>query len=153
VTNERRLTPEGVELARSGAVDASAFLPPWTSLPANVWADETKPFVPSRYAVCYSQSRQAKPGAANAGYEDPSTVLRFFPAQARAILRGKDHSYERSVGVLVPGPVDCSEVTIDEARVLVDILSDVRVEDSEGDQLLWEIHEVLPHGEWVELGG
>jgi hypothetical protein len=50
---ERRLTPAGVDLVRSGAVDPSAFLGA-PSLPQGAWADpEVKPYAPSRYAVCY----------------------------------------------------------------------------------------------------
>lgn len=157
VVNEQRLTPEGVDLVRSGAVPPRMFLPPYlrADLPAGAYADDViKVFVPSRYAVCfYKESGAANPGTVNGGYEYPSTVLRFFPAQARTILIGKDHSYERSGDFLGPGPIDCSEVTSDEARALDLILSGLRVEDSDGDEIFWEMHEVLPHGEWIAQYG
>jgi hypothetical protein len=125
-------------------------------VPASAWADpEIRAYVPSRYAVCYfMETGDANPGSINDGYEYPSTVaahfgvLGFFPARVQDILRGKDHTYSGS-----PGPLECSEVTTEEARALAAILRGVRVEDSEGDRISWEFHALLPHGEWVETGG
>ena len=157
VVDEQRLTPEGIDLVRSGAVPPRMLLPPnsWSDLPASAWADhETTPFVPSRYAVCfYQESGDASPGTVNGGYEYPSTILRFFPARARDILSDKAHSYQRSGDVFGPGSVECSEVTTDEARELDATLTGLRVEDAQGDQIFWEINALLPHGEWVTQGG
>jgi RNA polymerase sigma factor (sigma-70 family) len=119
----------------------------WSDLPEGAWADHlSKPFVPSKYGVCYTLSGESDwvPG---------TTVLRFFPARARDILRGKDHTNRN---------VPCSEVTTDEARTLLNILGtmvtadiasypdyptpDVRLGDSDGDLIGWAIHMVLPHG-------
>jgi hypothetical protein len=83
-------------------------------------------------------------------YVSPSTVLRFFPAQAREILAGKDHTYPLSAD---QDPLECSEVTTDEARVLDNILRDVRVLDAKGDQIAWQINTLLPHGEWALMFG
>lgn len=151
---ERRLTPEGVDLVRSGAVKPRRFMAGADlhssdlPLPPGTWADpEVRTFVPSRYAVCYYQeSGEANPGALNDGYEYPSRVVGFFPAPARAILLGElTHGQVGS-----PASPECSGVTTDEARALVDILSDVRVEDSEGDEIIWELNMILPHG--VQVG-
>ena len=51
---EQRLTPEGVELLRSGAVSLGGqFENPAQGLPASAWEDRTlRPFVPWRYAAC-----------------------------------------------------------------------------------------------------
>jgi hypothetical protein len=149
--HERRLTPEGVELVRSGAVQAEDLLDAEYApdgsvpvgvhpdeVPANGWEDpELKPFVPSRYSVCYGDY----------GSAEPSTVLPFFPAPARAILQGAA-TFHRD-------QAECSVVTTDEAHALLEILgttssadypTDVTIEDSEGFQIGWEIRMMLPHG-------
>ena len=149
VIGERRLTPEGVELVRSGALPPEAFIGHADEVPLEVTLDvwenpKVKPFVPSRYAVCYSMESGAANYGKMGGYEYPSRVVGFFPAPARAILRGEmsfvaegDHD---------SAPLECSEVTTDEARALVDILSDRSVEDLEGDRIITEITMMLPHG-------
>jgi hypothetical protein len=137
---ERRLTPEGVELVRSGAVKAERFQLSSNPVPADAWEDpEARPYVPARYAICYWMEQ-------GGDYVSPSTVLRFFPAQAREILAGKDNSYQS------PVDLECSEVTTEEARALNNILRDVRVVDAKGDQIDWEINTVFPHGEWFVFG-
>jgi hypothetical protein len=83
-------------------------------------------------------------------YVSPSTVLRFFPVQAREILAGKDHTYQQPP--VDQDPLECSEVTTEEARALVNILRDVSVVDAKGDQIDWEINTVFPHGEWFVFG-
>lgn len=152
--SERRLTPEGVELVRSGAVQPVDFIPP-NEVPADAWEDpEIKPFVPSRYSVCFwMDSGSTRDDVA--GWQDPSRVVGFFPAPARAILREATTTTPR-------GP-KCPEVTTDEARTLLDILGTmnteeshtpyVRVEDSEGDLIHWDIRMVLPHGAQVPCTG
>ena len=147
---ERRLTPEGVDLVRSGDIQARDLLGLASVVPADAWEDpEIKPFVPSRYAVCYWMAKgNGNPGTINNGYEYPSTVLGFLPPQARDILRG-DLSHGE-VGIDDPSSSECSEVTTDEARALEQILSDVRVEDSEGDEIILEFEAILPHG--VKVG-
>ena len=136
---ERRLTPKGVELVRSGTLQARDILDATDGrlpeLPAGAWEVPTaRPYVPSRYSVCFEL---------DTGHADPSTLVRFFPARARAILD------EVTDG--------CAEVTTDEARALFDILGTmssfeqptpdmVRVEDSEGREIYWNIRMMLPHG-------
>jgi hypothetical protein len=157
---ERRLTPEGVELVRSGVVEPERFLVSSNPVPAGAWEDaRIKPYVPYRYAVCYWMKRggdyvspSTLPSATprfRGDYISPSTVLRFFPAQAREILGGNDHTYPP----FDPGPFECSEVTTDEARALDNILRDVRVVDAKGDQIAWQINTLLPHGDWALMFG
>src|SRR4029450_8822430 len=111
------------------------------------WEDpQIKPYVPSRYAVCfYQESGNANPGTINGGYEYPSRGVGFFPARARDILlRATTHTYGHSTDI----PFECSEVTTDEARALDNALRDVKVEDGEGDVIFLEVNTLLPHGEW-----
>ena len=153
---ERRLTPEGVELVRSGAIQADDLWSGSVGIPAELWEDpEIKPFVPSRYAVCYDREG-GNPETINSGYEYPSTVLPFFPAEARAILRGELTHGNVDSGTGDLANPECSEVTIEEARALDEILGGtptsqggsvgVRVEDSEGNKISWELQAILPHG-------
>lgn len=157
---ESHLSPAGVDLVRSGAVVPREFLHHPMSLPANAWADlEIRPYVPSRYAVCYytdhGPTRYEK-----RGYEDPSRVLGFFPAAAQTILRDRQRAYEPA-GLFdgepasdFDGPVAvCSEATTDEARALDEILADVRVEDAEGDEVYRDRHVIFPHGGLLSWGG
>jgi hypothetical protein len=92
---------------RSRAVEPERFLLSSNPVPADAWEDaEIRPYVPSRYAVCYWMERggdYVPPSTLptptprlprlRGDYVSPSTVLRFFPAQARQILAGKDHTY------------------------------------------------------------
>ena len=112
VIGERRLTPEGVELVRSGALQPEAFIghayevP--LEVPLDVWENpKVKPFVPSRYAVCYSMESGAANAGKMGGYEQPSRVVGFFPAPARAILRGETSFVAE--GDHDSAPLECSE--------------------------------------------
>jgi hypothetical protein len=147
--NERRLTPEGVELVRSGAIQAEDLLYA-EDLPAHLWEDpELKPYVPSRYSVCY--------GREGSEPADPSTLLRFFPAPARAILLRAETSHAaRTPPGCNGGEGRSFVVTTDEARALLEILGAmsweaptpgmVRIEDSEGVGIYWAIVMMLPDG-------
>jgi hypothetical protein len=73
---EQRLTPAGVNLVRSGAVEPRDFLIGGFGVPADAWADpESRPYAAARFAVC------------------PSRVRYLLPAPARALLDGKASSY------------------------------------------------------------
>ena len=149
-TTERLLTPEGVELVRSGAVEAADFLTSSSPVPADAWVQaEGRHYAPARYAVCFWQD-DANPDI-NGGYEYPSTVLRFLPAGAREILTDRELTTGTSHPVSGDGKhvVECSGVTTDEARDLYDILYGLGLEDAEGDGIVVEVPELLPHGEWV----
>lgn len=102
---ERRLTPEGVELVRSGAVQPEDVEPP-SNVPESAWEDpEARPYVPSRYVVCLSEE-----------------TMRLLPQRTQDLLGG--YTDEQAV---VRGEVDylagghgvaCPAVTIEEARTL-----------------------------------
>jgi hypothetical protein len=101
---ERRLSPKGVELVRSGAVRPQMFLPPytWADLPAGVWEDHvSKPYVPARYGACFRHTPL-----------DVDAVLDMLPASAQALLRGNDPARNRG----------CLEVSPEEARALEKIM-------------------------------
>lgn len=101
---EQRLTPEGVDLVRSGAVEPIAFLggASQAELPASIWADpEVRLYAPPRYAVCFTRS--------DGDHErdvDPSRVVDLLPAPAQALLRGKE---PRSYEALGNPPLDASK--------------------------------------------
>jgi hypothetical protein len=154
---ERRLTPEAVDLVRSGAISAYDLMPPVsTNVPAGVYADaKARPYAPSKYAVC-----SGDPG----GYEDPARLLRLLPAPAEAVLRGKERTYR-------PGTVDrrhgeavvkCFEVTTEEARVLDQILEEAGFQagveaffgfNRTNDEAGVSFEPILPHGTWHFWGG
>jgi len=89
-------------------------LPSW--LPASAWMDrEPKPFVPSRYSVCYD----TEPGV---GLD---RVLGSFPRSAEERLGSLDRTHELSDRYGPAGmgfEVWCSTVSTDEARSLAEIL-------------------------------
>jgi hypothetical protein len=123
---ERRLTPEGVELVRSGAVEPRQFLTAGgPSLPAGAWADpDARPYVSSKYAVCYARINVAH--GELVGYVDPSRVVSLLPAPAQNLLRGKER--DRGDEGRLRGDRRCSVLTIEEARTLEQILLDAGFE-------------------------
>jgi hypothetical protein len=110
---ERQLTQQGIDLVRSGAVDSSPWL---TGLPESAWADpEYRPYAPSRYAICYRGMGEPI---------DASLAVNGLPASAQVLLRGKERTYdETDTGLGGWPPVACSEVTAEQAHVLVDLLA------------------------------
>jgi hypothetical protein len=144
--SERHLTPEGVDMVRSGALQAADLTPSSSAVPDDLWQDPViKPFVPSRYAVCYMLAEGQVHG--NDGYAFPADVVGFLPQPPRSILEGETTSGE------VRGPSDrpiCSSITTDEARVVIATLRDVTLKDSEGNEILWELRMGLPQG--VHIG-
>jgi hypothetical protein len=142
---ERRLTPEGVRLVRSGVIRAEDLAPPQVlhGVPASAWSDaEARPYAPPMYSVCFSP--------------DPSAVMRLLPAPAEALLRGSgpDSSHGR-----------CLQVTTAQARALDEILSEAGFvpEESPWAAAGWFLREdgnvrvnlrpLLPDGEWLQLSG
>jgi hypothetical protein len=111
---ERRLTPEGIELLRSGVKRLGGqFHGTGSKLPASAWEDpEAKSYVPSRYVVCASHE-----------------TMRFLPQRTqdllhgytneRAVIRGEDEFSRGGPGFA------CPAVTIEEARALDKIFLEV----------------------------
>jgi hypothetical protein len=113
---ERRLSPEGVELVRSGAVKAKDVL--YDDVPSHVWEDrEGKPYVPARYGACFWSVDIPL---------DVEAVLNLLPASAQALLRGSDPARN----------LRCLEVTPEQARSLEEILSEAL--SSRGDLSPWQ---------------
>jgi hypothetical protein len=170
-TYERRLSPAGVDLVRSGAIEPSGFLGACLAcagpaLPAGSWADtEIRQYVPSRYAMCHFELTRFQ----------LSRFLDRLPSFAKEILRGKQQPYRGFTDTIVDagGPaqpelqprIDCWEVTTGDARALDEVLSDAGFDawrstpdgvvafvppaDLGHGTDLW-FTPVLPHGEFAE---
>ena len=115
---EQRLTPEGVELLRSGAVELGRAAKPGRFLPASAWEDpELRSYVPSTYAVC-------------------AGALASLPDPAADLLRSTER-IPASTSRYVEG-AECFELTIDDARALAEILGDAGFDDPQaGDTALY----------------
>jgi hypothetical protein len=132
-TTEQRLTPEGVDLVRSGVIYASDFIcpekppslgglaigcqGPLHEIPPSAWEDSTlRPYVPYGYAICGSgpEERQL------------DRSLGVFPVAAQDLLRGKESA-------------DCFDVTTEDARRLDEILADAgfRIGDNPSSYQRW----------------
>jgi hypothetical protein len=148
------------------------ILEPASVLPARAW-ESRKPraYVPSRYAICYTWARA--PDYFGRSLR-PSRALRVLPAAARDLLHGRARRYD-PFGVL-PEQTVCSEVAIEEARVLYAILSEAEFERdpfASGKTLVGDnvsnnvrfrapppnhtVHisfePILPHGQWEAMPG
>jgi hypothetical protein len=119
---QQRLTPEGVELLRSGAVPLGGqFENPGAQLPRSAWWDvdgvgvrsgrQLRPYVPSKYAACLM-----------GGFEPPYRALDLLPAWAQDLLRRTDRLVKDT---------GCQEVTIEDARALVEVLRDAGFEQGQ----------------------
>ena len=142
---ERRLTPQGIDLVRSGVIQAKDLAPPQVlhGVPASAWSDaEARQYAPPMYSVCFSP--------------DPSAVMRLLPAPAEALLGGSGPD---------PSHVRCLKLTTEDARALDQIMSEVGFvpEESgwaaagwvlrEGDRLRVELVPLWPDGDWLQPSG
>jgi hypothetical protein len=124
-----------------------ALLTDPTSWPASVWADQQiRAYVPTRYSVCSRGFPEV----------EPSRVLALLPEPARDLLGA---GYMKTDGS--KSPVDCSQMTTEEARALAGILDAASglapfpgwlrrsLEDPEvpGSLIVIGFEPVLPHGE------
>ena len=162
---ERRLTPAGLELVRSGALGVGQFNRA-ALVPADVWAEaEWRPYVPAEYAVCHWEQ-----GDTSGQWVAASAVFAELPPAARTLLRDRQRPFtgfsfapaKDPPGLL--GPVECFALTTDEADQLVEVSyrPDVQRYQDEGtflrfvgERLVIEmsITPVMPHGEFVLWGG
>jgi hypothetical protein len=119
---EQRLTPEGVELLRSGAVPLGGqFHNPAQGLPASAWEDpKLRPYVPSRYAICPWHF-----------WGNASRAMSLLPARAQDLLRGTERNF--TTGPPVDESFECFDVTIEDARALAGILRDAGFRGPETD--------------------
>jgi hypothetical protein len=145
---ERRLTPHGVDLVRSG-IDSD-------DLPNSAWADaEARPYAPPLYSVCLWGNDEVPV---------PSAVG-LLPAPAQAQLRGNDPD------PLHPG---CLVMSTEEARAFYDILCEEGLEAASdpggvtpgstvgswllrgaegilGERVGIYLHPLWPDGDWHQL--
>jgi hypothetical protein len=165
---ERRLSPTGVSLVRSGTVDLSEFL--WDaerSLPADAWTDPVaKPYVASKYAVLFWGRPDNGPVTP---LLDATRVVGRLPEPLQALLHGKEQTYPEW-DIFLPGPpyypsvLENSEVTAEEARVLRNALTPFTTEDGSNGvpltdvvghvrEVFIDLRPIFPHGEWAMWGG
>jgi hypothetical protein len=120
---EQRLTRRGVRtLQRRGSAEEALFGFPWRPpypaswLAPDAWADRTiRPFVASRYAICYQGLQRPI---------EPSRILDRLPGPVADLLR--EHPFDvRSVeGWLRGFGGGCSSVSTEHARAVADALED-----------------------------
>jgi hypothetical protein len=144
---ERRLTPESLDLVRSGAIAMRDLTPPQVlhGIPPSAWADDVaRPYAPPRYSVCFSH--------------DPSATMGLLPAPAKTLLSGSGSD---------PSHDGCRVVTADEARALDSILSEAGsfpgeprwagaewfLREGEGVRISIIIMPLLPDGAWLHGKG
>jgi hypothetical protein len=180
---QRRLTPEGVDLVRSGAIDMTGLPPTSRALPAysalrgesmpeDMWADaEEGVWLPSEYAVCAHDLEGETPYP---GLATPIPSLGQFPDQVQALLAGKQRTYhigEHPAGVLEePLVVECFALTSEDAYTLVELdtilptdnyeffftrigLPDIDFTLADGATVSLGVWPVLPHGEFFPFLG
>jgi hypothetical protein len=172
---EQRLTPQGVELVRTGAVELGGqHEDPGQRLPASAWSDTTiRGYVPAAFSVCYWYLDD---------YEtDPAKALTAFPAEAQTLLtKARKTYYIYSDGNGRPGDLHCHDLATADALKLNEILTGAGAERGVGfnsvDYALddgidraglpldvgYGIHEgtpfvyvapLLPHGQAIGAGG
>jgi hypothetical protein len=135
-------------------------------LPATAWESaDAAAYVPSKYAICYRQVNEPW------GELTPAEASSALPPAAQELLRGKDEAYDFTPFGRLPGamtPAICSEVTIEQARTLEEIL----IEGGFVEAQVWTLsltyrHEapdpigllevsfepILPHGRWELMPG
>ena len=111
---ERRLTPEGVDLVRSGVEPGVQG----GDLPDSAWADaKARPYAPPRYSACFVISRPDGEEVPSAS--DVVRAMELLPARANALLHGSDPD------PLHPG---CVVVSTQDARAFSGILSEEGLE-------------------------
>ena len=152
---ERWLTPAGLALARSNAVNWDQFLHGTESMfPASAWMDPApRAYRPSTSAACLW-----------AGSNKPADVS-ALPAEARILLKGAARAPAGHVVTASYGADtwNCLLVTAAE----LDMLRQIAVRDgpwdsgedfvlhasADGSSVWAEIWPVMPHGQWIAWGG
>jgi hypothetical protein len=152
---ERWLTPAGLALARSNAVNWDQFLHVTQSMfPASAWMDPApREYRPGAYAACLW-----------AGSNQPADVS-ALPAEALTLLK---NAVPASAGHVVAASYEadtwnCLRVTAAE----LDVLRQIAVRDggwdsgddfvlppsADGSSVSAAIWPVMPHGQWIAWGG
>ena len=139
---EARLTADGLDRVRSGAIQPKDFLYTNVWLSSDAWADtHFEPYepAPTKYAICYWRGN---------GFDDATDGMGRLPAAAQAVLRGRQRTYNNPILPVLPqdppvAPVECFEVSAGEATALEGTLSGTN----------FSALPILPHGEWVFWAG
>jgi hypothetical protein len=89
---ERRLSPHGLDLIRTGKIAPGDFLRGspylWHHPQEKLWAEPTaRPYEPSKYAIWYPEWM----GDADRAFDQ-------LPPAAQAVLRGKERTYDPNIG-------------------------------------------------------
>jgi hypothetical protein len=130
---------------------AARLSDPATWLPASAWEDqEIRPYVPSRFAICYSAGAAGHPAGA-------TRILAALPGEAAGLLRGKDRTPESGD--------HCSEVSTEEARALAGVFEEAGYAGDEVtrtsvlsyvfeashplNEVIIEFEPIFPHGDWT----
>jgi hypothetical protein len=136
---ERRLTPEGVDLVKSG-VELTFGTPPGPepfegkAVPDSAWADATaRPYAPPRYSVCFL--REMERGTHDLSATEVLRAVDLLPAPARSLLRGAD------ADPMHPG---CLVESTEDARIFYAVLSGMGL-----DSALREIQSLVTPGDTV----
>lgn len=160
---ERRLTANGTELVRSGAVHPGSLIAqPDSSLPGDLWADpQPDPYIATTFAACHEPSASLE---ARMGY---------LPPGVQTLLRGREHTY-KDVDILTKAFGDrrpyeeCADVSRAEATYIASAIVGGTLPAFEGltpssewcatvgpplDAAMLCLRPVLPHGSWVLWGG
>jgi hypothetical protein len=105
-------------------LDARLF-DPASWLPASAWADQQiRTYVPSTYEVCYGGWSDA---IQDSMVSDQTRILNALPRPAREPLRGAEPD-RRAAGIGTSVTYYCSDLTTEEARVVVRTLEDAGFE-------------------------
>jgi hypothetical protein len=145
---ELQLTQDGLDLVLSGELSPETLIH-LDSIPASVVENrQVRLFIPSKYATCYWTD----------GEVDATQVVDLLPESVQPLLRGKERTFYPVGGLAEdpPTPIECHEVTTDEARTVDEALEAAGVGDPFG--VGWngigiQFTPLLPHGQWVAWGG
>src|SRR5262249_5746539 len=128
-------------------------------LPPNAWQDQTtRPYVPSRYAICLS----TRTGwLADQPRIRPSRILSLLPAPAAALLADGRHWRWQDLDSKDPGTVrrstppgaspHCFDVTTEEAQALTEALDDAGIDHDAQDTLIYRFHAPDPVSRTVDI--
>jgi hypothetical protein len=173
---ERRLTAAALDVVRSGTLAPRDLLLGYHLYGDDkLWAEPTaRIYEPSKYAICphVVQNPDSAVGV------NPAEVMDQLPAAAQDLLRGTEHTYPGTP--FLPDdpqhppdpPRECLEVTREQARTLVPIFDDPAVDtglldidpnlgdpsqigfkSASGTDFWLTFNAILPHGDYVLMGG
>jgi hypothetical protein len=173
---ERRLSPRGLDLLRSGKLDPEYFLGLGLLHPyrrTQLWAEPTaRIWEPSKYALCPNSTIPGDGSLSGVGSLAATDVIDELPPPVQALLADRQHTYNPSDGMHGtsggPSPVstECFEVTAAEAATLYQMLDANGQIFNKGHyprdgwdgffaygRVNFSTTSVFPHGQFVVFGG